>query len=288
MGEEPLKFKPGLLSYKGLNLIRNVHKESYLDSLPEIEIRDSDIFVITYPKSGTTWMQYVLALMFHSDELEGDHNKHAMRIVPWIEVEMDHSTTRLPRLFASHLLPSLLPQGLRKRGKIIYFARNPKDVAVSFYHFHNVSRLLEDKEDFNTFLEEFVEGNVFVSSWFDHVKDWYSQMDNFDMLFFTYEEMKKDLKRTIVKVSTFLKKSFDEETLNMIVEKSSFSNMQLTPNANLDTVSPDLFDSSKGRMLRKGKVGDWKTMFTVAQSEKFDKIYKEKMKGLPLEFVWDL
>ena len=32
---------------------------------------------------------------------------------------------------------------------------------------------------------------VFSSSWFDHVKDWYCQMDNFDMLFLTYEEMKK-------------------------------------------------------------------------------------------------
>ena len=41
MEEEPLKFKPGLLSYKGLNLIRNVHKESYLDSLQEIEIQDT-------------------------------------------------------------------------------------------------------------------------------------------------------------------------------------------------------------------------------------------------------
>lgn len=37
-----------------------------------------------------------------------------------------------------------------------------------------------------------------------------------------------------------------------------------------------------------GKVGDWKTMFTVEQSERFDKIYKEKMKGLSLEFDWDL
>lgn len=41
---------------------------------------------------------------------------------------------------------------------VIYIGRNPKDVACSFYHFHNVNRLLEDKEDFNTFLEEFLEG----------------------------------------------------------------------------------------------------------------------------------
>ncbi|XP_045067398.1 amine sulfotransferase-like [Coregonus clupeaformis] len=94
----------------------------------------------------------------------------------------------------------------------------------------------------------------------------------------------KDLKGMIVMVSTFLKKSLDDKTLNMIVEKSTFSNIQQTQNANLNTVAPDLFGRSEGLMLLKGTIGDWKTLFTITQSGRFDR----RMKGFPLEFLWDV
>lgn len=37
-------------------------------------------------------------------------------------------------------------------------ARNPKDVAVSFYHFHRLAKFLPDPGSFDTFLTQFLEG----------------------------------------------------------------------------------------------------------------------------------
>uniref|UniRef100_W5NKK1 Sulfotransferase n=1 Tax=Lepisosteus oculatus TaxID=7918 RepID=W5NKK1_LEPOC len=175
-----------------------------------------------------------------------------------------------------------------KEPLVIYVARNPKDVAVSFFHFHNFSNFLENQESFDDFLNKFLHGNVFGSSWFDHIKDWYSHKHEFDFLYITYEEMIKDLRSSVLKISHFLGKKLDDKTVDMIVENGSFKNMKNNPVANSERFSSEYFERSKGSFLRKGKVGDWKNIFTVAHNEKFDEFYWKKMKDVPLDFIWDL
>lgn len=43
--------------------------------------------------------------------------------------------------------------------QVIYVARNPKDVAVSFYHFHHLAKFLPDPRSFDDFLTQFLEGS---------------------------------------------------------------------------------------------------------------------------------
>ncbi|XP_023990453.1 sulfotransferase 2A1-like, partial [Salvelinus sp. IW2-2015] len=94
----------------------------------------------------------------------------------------------------------------------------------------------------------------------------------------------QDTRGAVVRISNFLGKNLDDKTIDTIVNKSSFNNMKENPQAQNDIQHPAFFKQS-GSLIRKGKVGDWKTMFTVAQSEMFDKIYMEKMKDLPLNLT---
>ncbi|KAK9411513.1 amine sulfotransferase-like [Crotalus adamanteus] len=214
-----------------------------IDLLDSLEIRDDDIFIITYPKSGTIWTQNIVSLIFHEGHRDETENITLNDRAPWLEyniLHVDFPSRPSPRLFTSHLPYYLVPKGLRsRRAKIIYVLRNPKDILVSSYHFHKILVKLETPKDFSTFFEKFLAGKVLCSSWLDHVEGWYAHKGDFNILFLSYEEMKKDLR-------------------------------------------------SKGNFLRKGTVGDWKNTMTVAQSERFDHVFKERMEKLPFRFCWDI
>uniref|UniRef100_UPI0010A05559 amine sulfotransferase-like n=1 Tax=Podarcis muralis TaxID=64176 RepID=UPI0010A05559 len=178
--------------------------------------------------------------------------------------------------------------GNMDKSEVVYLARNPKDVFVSYYHFAKAACALEKVEDFVIFMERFLAGKVFASSWLDHLEGWYAHRDDFNILFLTYEEMSKDLRSCVLKLCNFLGKRLTEKEVDAVVDQATFNKMKADPRANYEFLPPDLMDHSKGHFLQKGTVGDWKNMMTVAQSERFDSVFKERMEKLPFKFCWDI
>ncbi|XP_066498554.1 amine sulfotransferase-like [Hoplias malabaricus] len=283
------KLNEYLSKYKGFIFPTYILSVEHIDSLQNFEIRDSDVFLVTYAKSGTIWTQNIIMSICDSECTDETEFPNNMKKMPWLEYpqgSMDYSTRASPRFFTSHLNTVLMPPGLReKKPKIVYVARNPKDLAVSYFHFCRVWTKLETPRSFEEFLQKFIAGDVGGSSWFDHIRDWYTHRDDFNILFLTYEDMVTDLKTAVEKMSRFLGRDLDAEAVSRVVEKSTFKNMKKDPKANYDFFPEDVI---QGKFMRKGTVGDWKNTFTVAQSEMFDEIYQEKMKDLPLKFIWDI
>ncbi|XP_042301259.1 amine sulfotransferase-like isoform X2 [Sceloporus undulatus] len=281
-----------LFKHRGYYFIPGLTTPEYIDSLEDFEIRDNDVFLVTYPKSGTIWTQNILSLIYHEGHRNGTEDADLPDRVPWLEYNVrnrDYANHPSPRLFTTHLPHYLVPKGLRKgKAKIIYVARNPKDVLVSSYHFSKVSLKSEKVEDFEILMERFLTGKVIGNLWLDHIEDWSAQRSNLNILFLLYEEMKKDLRSSVLKICNFLGKRLTEEELDDVVDKASFGKMSVDRRANYTTVPSEILDFTKGCFLRKGTVGDWKNMMTVAQSERFDSIFKERMEKLPFKFCWDI
>ncbi|XP_072913550.1 amine sulfotransferase-like [Hemitrygon akajei] len=271
--------------YKGCTFVSSIYKKEHLEQLEHFEINDSDVFIVTYPKSGTIWMQQIVSLIYSGGDISAIQGKSAIERVPWIEVPSSKFPERpSPRLNTMHLPYHLAPKGLKeKKGKVIYVVRNPKDTMVSSYYFHKYFAMFEAPKDFTDFFEKFVDGRVIFSCWFDHVRDWYVHKDEFNFLLISYEQLKKDLRATIQKICNFVGRQLDDEQLENVMKYSSFNEMKTNPKANYE----DIPKKEKGTFLRKGMIGDWKNHFTVAQSERFDKIFQERMKDIPLEFIWD-
>jgi len=61
-----------------------------------------------------------------------------------------------PRVIKSHLPLYLLPPKLVDTCKVVYVARNPKDVIVSFYHHHRLIPLHDYHGDFEEFANYFL------------------------------------------------------------------------------------------------------------------------------------
>ncbi|XP_069091452.1 amine sulfotransferase-like isoform X2 [Pleurodeles waltl] len=264
----------------------------HIDTLEEFEVRDDDVILAGYPKSGNIFTQQVMSLIYNEGHRNGIENIPNMERVPWIEYVLknrDYTKYPSPRLFSTNLPYCLVPKDLRrKRGKVIYVTRNPKDVLTSFYYFEKLIPSLTPSPTFEHFMEKALNGEVFAGSWFEHVRGWYTHKEDFNFLLISYEDMVKDLRSVVLKICQFVGRQLSDHEIYIVLQKSAFKNMKSDPNANYEFLDRKIVDKNRGNFVRKGTIGDWKNVMTVAQSERFDKIFQEKMKDLPIKFMWDI
>uniref|UniRef100_A0A8C5PQU1 Sulfotransferase n=1 Tax=Leptobrachium leishanense TaxID=445787 RepID=A0A8C5PQU1_9ANUR len=258
----------------------------------EFQVRDDDIFNVTYPKSGTTWVAEILSLIDTNGDPTWSKTIPNWERVPWLEspdtVEILQNKKEIPRLITSHVPKQLFCKSLaRSKAKVIYTVRNPKDVLVSLYYFSKMSVYYKDPKSFGDLMEKFLTGDVPYGSWFDHVTGWLELVGKDNFLLNTYEDLYWDLRGSVLRISKFLGKKFDNAVIDSIVEHATFKSMKENDMANFRLLPNVYMDQDKSPFMRKGVTGDWKNHFTVAQSERFDKVYREKMHDCTVKFPWD-
>ncbi|NXV61920.1 ST1D1 Sulfotransferase, partial [Molothrus ater] len=274
--------------------------KSFIEGWPQVkafQARPDDLLISTYPKSGTTWLSEIMDMIYHDGDVEKCRRDAIYNRVPFLELKAPMETsgvellenTPSPRLVKTHLPVQLLPTSFwEKDCKIIYMARNPKDVAISYYYFHQMAKIHHDPGTKAEFLENFMAGKVPYGSWYDHVRGWWEKKQEKKILYLFYEDMKKDPRQEVQKILQFLGKELAEGTVDRILHHTSFQEMKKNPAANYETVLPTLMDHSISPFLRKGISGDWKNHFTVAQNERFDQHYQKLMAGSDLHFQMEV
>ncbi|XP_076879580.1 sulfotransferase family 5A, member 1 [Brachyhypopomus gauderio] len=269
----------------------HLHTEESLHYASHFKFQDTDTLIVTYPKSGTTWMQEIVTLVSSSGDPERAQTQPNWARAPWLEQYYCPDVLKASqgrRILTTHLPYQLLAPALTgSKAKVIYVARNPKDVAVSYYHFHKMARFLPEAGTFSEFLSAFLKGTVHYGSWFDHVKGWTSNARNIHhFLYITYEEMSLDLRASVERVSGFLQCPLVEEELTSTMKSCSFNSMSENSMVNYTLVPQEIIDHTKGKFMRKGKIGDWVNTFSEEQRCIFDAVYTSRMADSSLKFVW--
>jgi len=182
----------------------------------------TDVFIVTPPKCGTTWMQQIVHGLRTRGSMDFDE---ITRVVPWINMAHDTGIdiyapqVARPHAFKTHTTVDEVPKG----GKYIVVVRDPCDALLSDYHF------MEDMffEKGTISLEEFArEDFIPAHDIHKHIIAFWDCRNGEDVLPLCYENMKADLSHSIERVAAFIGIPLDEELREIVLRQSDIKFMQ--------------------------------------------------------------
>lgn len=185
-----------------------------------LDVNASDVFIATYSKSGTTWMQQVVHQLRSGGHVDFDE---IMEVVPFLEVALDAGVDPRapqrwsPRAFKSHLRRPELPKG----GRYITVFRDPRTVVTSFYRFFEGWWFEPGTVTLDDFAFGLYLGGTASGRHWDHFVDWWPHVEDGDVLALAYEDMLLAPDAVPEVVADFLGIALDAATMAKVVEHSS-------------------------------------------------------------------
>ncbi|KAK1385399.1 Sulfotransferase [Heracleum sosnowskyi] len=261
------------------------------------QARENDIFLVTAPKSGTTWLKAVLYALINREACHPQDPHHPLlkqtphQLVPFLESLMpseydsvsNSSDNSCTRIFGSHIPISSLPKSIMEEGKIVYLCRDIKDTFVSLFHFANKANFRPSPISLDNAFDLFCKGSSHAGPIWDQILGyWKESLERpHKVLFMRYEDMTDAPHTQLRRLAHFLGKPVSKEEENAglpdrIIKLCSFgsmSNLEVNKTGNfVATIKNDSY-------FRSGVVGDWKKYLTAEMGSKLDQLTKEKFGG---------
>ncbi|KAJ8981898.1 hypothetical protein NQ317_007290 [Molorchus minor] len=265
--------------------------------------RPSDVIVATFPRSGTTWVQEMVWLLVNNLDYQKAAEIPLDDRFPFLEYScFVHKATKAefmaenasdneklailqdwdvpawkilgkstgPRFIKTHLPFTLLPPDLLNVGcKVIYVARNPKDVAVSFYHLNRLARTQGYIGDFSRYWGCFERNLQPWTPYWEHIKEGWERRKEENMQFYFYEDINKDLR----------------EQYDVLENHLKIENFKNNKSVNSDLCKRlGIFAKEEQGFVRKGEIGGWKDYFDEKLNGKADQWIQENLKDTDIVF----
>jgi hypothetical protein len=181
-----------------------------------------DTFIVSYPRSGNTWTRFLVANLLYPSTPVNFTNIE--RLIPDIDLNGKRFLNRLPRprVLKSHeYFDPRYP-------KTVNIVRDPRDVVLSYYHFHLKLGKVPDGFPIRQYVERFLTRDFDIyGSWGEHVASWLAtRYPSQGLLLLRYEEMIEQPARQLARLAAFLGIEADSERLSRAVERSSAENMR--------------------------------------------------------------
>lgn len=223
----------------------------------DLTVFPDDVFLVSYPRSGNTWTRFLIANLIYPNHPVNFANIESR--VPEIYLFRDRSLRALPRprILKSH--EYFDPRYKR----VIYIVRDPRDVAVSVYHYSIKRRDIPEDYPIGHFIPRFIAGEFFVdfATWGEHVASWTaSRLGKPGFLMLRYEDMLANPQLELSKVAALLDLKVTPEILQQAAERSSAAEMR-----SLEKQQGEVWKLTKTTrqdkpFVRAANSGGWKTV----------------------------
>ncbi len=242
--------------YFVLGIRRSLRKKGFLS-----ENKIEDTVLVSYPKSGRTWIRVVLDYL--GIDINYDHDAAAIAYHP----KKDYSDLNID-------------ENKYEDKKVILLIRDPRDVVVSSY-FHAVYR----QNVFNGSISDFIRSKKFgIHKIIDFQKKWISSADiPQDFICFKYEDLKEQPVDCFKTLIDFIDdKKIPEKKIRKTVNLFSFQNMKKYEEKGIfrlrygRILKPADNSNNNSYKVRKGKAGAYKDYLGKEDINYCDKIISER------------
>jgi len=242
-----------------------------------------DTFVVSYPRSGNTWTRFLIANLLHPEAPATFANIE--RLVPDAEAQSSLALKRIPRprCIKSHEYFD------HRYRRVIYIVRDPRDVALSYYHFSRKYRHIDDAYPLNLFVEDFVNGRLSSAdwgSWGENVGTWLSaRAKDPNFLLLRYEDMIQDPAHELVRLANFFGVEASPKRFEEVIQLSSAERMR-----ELEQKQGDDWISTKNRrkdipFVGPASSGGWKSKLSQDSVVQIESKWGALMKFLNYELA---
>lgn len=268
---------------------RELHNHHFDSSIwNDFQFRDDDIVIATYAKSGTTWMQQMVAQMLFG----GDPNLPVAELSPWLDLRVPPKAIKLAEVEAQthrRILKTHLPVDalvFSPKAKYLYVARDGRDVVWSMYNHHvnanaNWYAALNDTPgrvgppieppptDIRQYWRDWMDrdGHPFWPFW-ENVRSWWAIRHLPNVLIVHFNDLKRDMEGEMRRIARFLHITVDETRWDDIVRYCSFDWMKRNATVAVP-LGGAFWDGGAQVFINKGINGRWSDTLTAADCAEY-------------------
>lgn len=246
----------------------------------ELRILPDDTFLVSYPKSGNTWVRMLISNLLSPDKPADLWTIN--RLVPELEAVTKRQLSQMPRprLIKSHF--SFDPRYPR----VIYIVREPRDVVLSEYHYQRKTCTIGDQFPLEEYVTRFIAGRTCPEdgSWGQNVASWIvTRRGDPKFLLMRYEDLLVDTPGELKKIAEFLGITVSRQRLLEVAELSSAERMRKLEKAQSNASSLMKGSRKDIAFVRAAKSGGWRSELPEALAGKIETAWGPLMNYLGYE-----
>ena len=182
-----------------------------------------DTFLVGYPKTGTTWLRFIMANLLYPNQNVGFDNIEECIPDPQIHQDSKLRGMQRPRFLKTHEpYDSRFP-------KVIMIVRDPRDVLLSYHRYAIKVGKISTEATRSEFLQAFLSGSVDnYGSWQQNAGSWIGALEHEPARFFwfRYEDLLAEPAVVLARLVDFLGRPTTDQEIEDAMAKSSAEEMR--------------------------------------------------------------